>query len=51
MQTIMVNASSTYPVHIGGGLLDKTGELIAEATPSRRCAVVTDSTAGSLYRR
>ena len=49
MQTIMVNASSTYPVHIGGGLLDRAGELIAEATPSRRCAVVTDSTVGPLY--
>ena len=49
MQTVTVNASSTYPVHIGGGLLDKAGELIAEVTKSRTCAVITDSTVEKLY--
>ena len=49
MQTVMVNASAAYPVHIGGGLLDRTGELIAAAAKSRRCAVVTDSNVGPLY--
>ena len=49
MQTVTVNASSAYPVHIGGGLLDRAGALIAEVTASRRCAVVTDSTVGPLY--
>ena len=43
METVMVNASRAYPVHIGGGLLDQCGGLIAQATRSRRCAVVTDS--------
>ena len=49
MQTVLVNASRAYPVHIGGGLLDRAGELIAAATASRRCAVVTESTVGPLY--
>ena len=49
MQTVMVNASTAYPVHIGGGLLEKTGELIAEATKSRTCAIITDSTVEKLY--
>ena len=49
MQTVMVRASSAYPVHIGGGLLEKAGELIAGVTKSRRCALVTDSTVGPLY--
>lgn len=49
MQTVMVNASSTYPVHIGPGLLDKAGELIAGITKSRTCAVITDSTVEKLY--
>ena len=41
MQTVMVNASASYPVHIGEGLLDRAGELIADITKSRRCAIVT----------
>lgn len=49
MQTVMVNASTAYPVHIGGGLLERAGELIAGATRSRTCAVMTDSTVESLY--
>ena len=49
MQTVMVNASAPYPVHIGGGLLEKAGELIAGVTKSRTCAVITDSTVEKLY--
>jgi len=49
MQTVTVNASTAYPVHIGGGLLEKAGELIAGATKSRTCAVITDSTVEKLY--
>ena len=29
MQLVSVNASSAYPVYIGGGLLEKAGELVA----------------------
>ena len=49
MQTVIVDASRAYPVHIGGGLLDQAGGLIAGVTKSRRCAVVTDSAVGPLY--
>lgn len=49
MQTVMVNASVLYPVHIGGGLLEKAGELIAGVTKSRTCAVITDTTVEKLY--
>jgi len=49
MQTVMVNASTAYPVHIGPGLLEKSGELIAGVTKSRSCAVITDSTVEKLY--
>ena len=49
METIMVKTSTAYPVHIGGGLLDRSGELIAAATAARRCAVITDDTVCPLY--
>ncbi|MBD5162927.1 MAG: 3-dehydroquinate synthase [Oscillibacter sp.] len=49
MQTVMVNASTAYPVHIGPGLLEKAGGLIAEVTRSRACAVITDTTVEKLY--
>lgn len=49
MQTVMVAASRAYPVHIGGGLLAQCGGLIAAATASRTCAVITDSTVERLY--
>ena len=29
METVTVAASRVYPVHIGGGLLDRCGELTA----------------------
>ena len=49
METVTVNASRAYPVHIGGGLLEQAGELIAGVTKSRACAVITDSTVEPLY--
>ncbi|MDE7260857.1 MAG: 3-dehydroquinate synthase [Oscillospiraceae bacterium] len=49
MQTVMVNASSAYPVHIGAGLLEKAGGLIAETIKSWNCAIITDSTVEKLY--
>lgn len=49
MQTVMINASTAYPVHIGPGLLEKAGGLIAETTKSRTCAVITDTTVEKLY--
>jgi len=49
MQTVTVNASSSYPVHIGSGLLRESGNLIAAVTAARKCVVVTDSTVEKLY--
>ena len=49
MQTVTVSASRAYPVHIGGGLLAQAGALAAGMTPSRTCAVITDSTVERLY--
>ena len=49
MQTVTVSASAPYSVHIGSGLLEKTGRLIAGVTNSRTCAVITDSQVEPLY--
>jgi len=50
MRTVTVQASRSYPVHIGGGLLDRCGALAAQVLPPKRtCAVVTDSNVAPLY--
>lgn len=50
MRTIMVHASTTYPVHIGAGLLVQCGALLEkELPPPRACVVVADSNVASLY--
>lgn len=49
METVMVHASAAYPVYIGGGLLDRCGELAAQHTGAGRCAVITDDTVCGLY--
>ena len=49
MQTVTVQTSPPYPVHIGPGLLKRAGELIAGAAGSRTCAVITDTTVEKLY--
>ena len=49
METVRVKASKDYDVHIGRGLLYNCGELISEVTPSRKCALITDSNVKRLY--
>ena len=49
METVMVHASTAYPVYIGGGLLDRCGHLIAAHTAARRYAVITDDTVCPIY--
>ena len=49
MQKVIVNASTNYPVKIGGGLLALAGQLVAEIIPPRTCAVITDTTVEPLY--
>ena len=49
MKKITVNASITYDVIIGNGLLDKAGELCQETLGKHAVAIVTDDTVDSLY--
>ena len=49
METVQVSASRPYPVHIGTGLLEECGSLIAPVLAPGRCAVVSDSTVAPLY--
>jgi shikimate kinase / 3-dehydroquinate synthase len=38
-----------YPIHLGRGLLDRVGELLARTEFAARCAVVINSTVGQRY--
>ncbi|MCD8052872.1 MAG: 3-dehydroquinate synthase [Lachnospiraceae bacterium] len=49
MITCPIAASTPYDVRIGAGLLNRAGELFAEALPARRVVVVTDSHVAPLY--
>ena len=49
MKTILVDASKKYDVIIGGGLLDKVGELCKEKIGICKGVVITDSTVDKLY--
>ncbi|MFW6085020.1 MAG: 3-dehydroquinate synthase [Gemmatimonadota bacterium] len=42
-------AEGGYPVHIGRGLLDRLGELVARAAPADRYVVIADAEVGALY--
>ncbi len=49
MRTVKVNASSSYNVIIGKGLLDNLGEYAKEAVGVCRACIVSDDTVSSLY--
>lgn len=49
MEKVVVSASRTYDILIGGGLIDKAGEYIAGAVKSRRTAVITDDNVDGFY--
>lgn len=51
MQTITVNASRTYEVRIGSGLLAQTGALSAPLIKGRDAVIVSDSNVWPLYGR
>ncbi len=43
-QTVTVELGErSYPIHIGSGLLEMAGQLIAEKKPGSRCAIITDT--------
>ena len=49
MKTVTVNASTTYPILIGEGLLDRAGALCAEHIGVCRVCIATDDTVHALY--
>ena len=49
MDTVSVNVSQPYAVHIGAGLLARSGELISAVTSARRCVLIADSNTAPLY--
>ena len=49
MKTIHVNASKSYDVLIGRGLLDRLGEYAKTVVRGKKCMVVTDSNVAPLY--
>ena len=49
MKTITVQASRTYDIHIGSGLLSRAGELSAPLLKGREAVIVSDSNVFPLY--
>lgn len=49
MKTVRVNASKSYDVLIGKGLIDKSGELITSAVDTKRFAIVSDDNVAPLF--
>ena len=51
MKTITVNASKTYDVIIGTGILDNAGEVIQKTVGGQAAAIVTDDNVAKLYSK
>ena len=49
MKTITVNASKTYDVTIGSGLLSAVGETVRNVTTAAKAAIISDSNVFPLY--
>lgn len=49
MEKVHVNASRSYDIFIGSGLLDKSGEMISSVVSSKHAAVITDDNVDALY--
>lgn len=49
IQTIQVQTQPSYAVSIGPGLLDRCGQIAAQAVSPCRAAVITDSNVAGLY--
>jgi 3-dehydroquinate synthase len=50
METLTVNLGErSYPIHIGSGILERTGELLQQAGLRGKVAVVTNPTVAQLY--
>lgn len=51
MNTVTVNASKTYDIRIGSGILADCGEEIIKLHPKCKAALITDSTVDPLYSK
>lgn len=51
MHTVSIQTTQPYAVHIGAGLLARSGELISAVTAARRCVLVTDNMVAPLYAK
>ncbi len=49
MRTVRVNASSSYDVQIGQGLLRTAGSMISQTLKAKRFAVISDDSVAPLY--
>ena len=49
MNTVLIQTAQPYAVHIGAGLIAHSGDLIADVTSARRCALVADTNTAPLY--
>ena len=49
MNTVLIQTSQPYAVHIGAGLIAHSGDLTAAVTAARHCVLVTDSNIAPLY--
>lgn len=49
MEKVTVNASRTYDILLGKGILDSTGELVAGVKKSGKAAVITDDNVDRYY--
>ena len=46
---LRINASGSYDIHIGEGLLAESGKLIRETMGERSCVIISDSNVAPLY--
>ena len=49
MRTVHIDASTKYDILIGGGLIDRSGELSARVVKPCKCVIVADDTVDELY--
>lgn len=50
MRTVHIDASKSYDIYIGNGILNDAGRLIQKACPNvKKCAVITDDNVDALY--
>jgi 3-dehydroquinate synthase len=50
METLTVNLGErSYPIHVGGAILERTGELLQQAGLRGKVAVITNPTVAQLY--